>query len=972
MKNIYFLIFIIFAIVLVLLFYYFRLVDLRYSEKEIFEIRSTREDIHTVLEDGVWRIEHPNFIPQFGGDLQNTWVYPGDGLRGIRIIDSRISHERNLVYKIRHRGLICSSPAVYDRIIYFGANDGHFYAIDIDSWEEKWVVRTGRASQRKRGMHVTTGSCPPAPAMFSSPVIYDGVAYFGTAYGYAYALDIKDGNIIWKAEIPELHLANPKIYKDYLYIGSKDRHLYKLDAKTGNMVWKYKTQGEIITTPAIYEDRLFINCQERYLYAIDTEGNLCWKIDLGVPTRNSPVIYDGIVFLDSYYFFYAINVNTGREIWIAGPYKNISQCAASKGRVYFTGIDEQDSSYNYLNFYSFNVRNGKLEWKSQMRSYDKKIAAYRETRITERWDSGVSGHQLIISGNMVHSIAISNSWFKYDGKYKRSRGTIYGYPHSDPNFKHDYSFTVDNLHSPVAIYDEVIYYGAEIYAEDGCYTGLYAMQSMQDEFRWQPPHPGDWSISYPLMSENVIVLYDLIIKEKDIIQKEEDPYLDTNLYTSEFHIMAYDIQSKEEIFSGTIHTEETGPLTILNRSSATHSDKLFIEACVLRKIEREEIPSESIRISIITPSIMRKYFERQLISSAYYAFDIQTGKLIWKYEIGQKILNTPPLVYEDNIYIGSYYILDDLFDMPNNLKGSYNIFISLDSEDGKEIWKVEIIGTVLSKPLIHNDILYFGTDKGFIYAIDRFEGEILWKFHINGGISTTPALYNDIIFIGSWNWNIYAIDAQTGKGKWKYRTRGEVRGELFAHEDQLYFLSRISQKDPFSRALKGIERFIFLQSVNIRTGIEEWNYRRFHCFDNSSLNLLHSDKIYMLSTHYVTDRFYSSLKAIDLKTGTPIWKKKTEEDYKKFNFSDSFFKFFKDRIFVMSRIKRENLINYLLAMSRIKREDFIMIIDANTGEIMQTYMLIDMKLHSGLKFLIDLIADWIYSQATKHQTVRTG
>ncbi len=969
MKSRYFLLFLILAIVLVLLFYYFRLVDLSYSEKAIFKTKSTKEDIHTVLEDGVWSIEHPDFIPQFGGDLQNTGVYPGDGIRGIQKIESDLTyhigswwpyHVCKLVYKIRHKGLICSVPAVYDRIIYFGTNDGHFYAIDIDSCEEKWVVRIGSASEKKRDMYVKTDSCPPASAIFSSPVIYDDMAFFGTAYGYVYALDIKDGSIIWKAEIPGLHLANPKVYNDCLYIGSKDRHLYKLNAKTGNTAWKYETQGEITTTPAIYEDKVFINCQKGYLYAINTEGNLSWKIDMGLPTRNSPVIYEGIVFLDAYYF-HAFKSTNGREIWKAGPFSEASQCAASKGMVYFSGviIGDKDKNYRYKYLYSFIARNGKEAWKHRISSW--KIPAdtpawyilddVLETQ--EALNSEVPSKQLIISGDMIHLLSIANDWresheypyYLRSGEhfFYRGIGKIFGISENvDRHYPQDnrrgniYAYGVGGLHSPVAIYDEAMYYGAEIYDKDGCHTALYAMQSMQDEYRWQP-RPRDWSISYPMMSENIIVLYDLIAKDKDNMQKEENSYLDTNLYTAEFHIVAYDIQSKEEIYSGTYDMHETAPLTIFRRSSATHSNKLFIEAGILRKIEREEISDESVLISqkVPTPSgVSKKYSERQLISNSYYAFDIQTGMLLWKYNLGQKILNSPPLVYEDNIYIGSCYILDDLFDVPDNLKDSYNIFIALGSEDGEEIWEVEIIGNVLSKPLIYNDILYFGTDKGYVYAIDRFEGEILWKFYINGGISTTPAVYNDIIFIGSWNWNIYAIDAKTGKGKWKYRTRGEVRGELIAHEDHLYVLSRIPMKDPGSIVLKDIEHLIYLQSVNINNGIEEWNYWMFGRLNPSSLILLYSDKIYMLDAYNESGGFYGSLKEIDLKTGTVIWEKKTEdyEDYKEFRFSDSFFKFFKDRIFIMSLIKGEK---------------FIMIIDANTGETLQSCMLKDMKLHFG-------------------------
>jgi len=167
-KNRYFEIFIIFAAVLLIILSYLRFPCFRYfiraalkageNTPEIHEetipseepdnmtdntdtplsydmIKSSREEIHTVMQDGIWRIEDHDFIPQFGGDLQNTGVYPGYGIRDIQIGDGGIGsvHEGKFVYKIRYGGIINSAPAVYDRIIYFGTSDGHFYSVNIDS-----------------------------------------------------------------------------------------------------------------------------------------------------------------------------------------------------------------------------------------------------------------------------------------------------------------------------------------------------------------------------------------------------------------------------------------------------------------------------------------------------------------------------------------------------------------------------------------------------------------------------------------------------------------------------------------------------------------------------------------------------------------------------------------------------------------------------------------------------------------------
>jgi len=71
--------------------------------------------------------------------------------------------------RFRTDATIRSSPVVAGDVIYFGSDDGNLYAVDLETFEERWRFRTGGEVR-------------------SSPAIGDGVVYVGSRDGYLYAV----------------------------------------------------------------------------------------------------------------------------------------------------------------------------------------------------------------------------------------------------------------------------------------------------------------------------------------------------------------------------------------------------------------------------------------------------------------------------------------------------------------------------------------------------------------------------------------------------------------------------------------------------------------------------------------------------------------------------------------------------------------------------------------------------------------
>jgi outer membrane protein assembly factor BamB len=81
-------------------------------------------------------------------------------------------------WQFHTRGQILSSPAVAGNTVYFGSNDHHLYALDLESGAEKWKFKTeGRVA--------------------SSPAVSNGLVYFLSYDSNFYALDAATGARKW-------------------------------------------------------------------------------------------------------------------------------------------------------------------------------------------------------------------------------------------------------------------------------------------------------------------------------------------------------------------------------------------------------------------------------------------------------------------------------------------------------------------------------------------------------------------------------------------------------------------------------------------------------------------------------------------------------------------------------------------------------------------------------------------------------
>ncbi len=235
-------------------------------------------------------------------------------------------------WKFKTRARVVSSPAVAGGLIYFPSYDGWFYAVDVVTGKLKW--RFNNAGERRFAAKHIHGALPAAETMpdpfdcyLSSPVVWNGAAYFGSGDGNVYALDAKTGAVKWKFHTGDVVHASPAISGGTLFIGSWDSYFYAIDATSGKEKWRFKTgedpgihnQVGIQSSAAVAGGTVYFGCRDSNLYALDAAtGKKRWSFSTkGSWVISSPAVLNGKVYFatsDSA-LFYALDAASGRQVF---------------------------------------------------------------------------------------------------------------------------------------------------------------------------------------------------------------------------------------------------------------------------------------------------------------------------------------------------------------------------------------------------------------------------------------------------------------------------------------------------------------------------------------------------------------------------------------------------------------------------------------------------------------------------------
>lgn len=135
-----------------------------------------------------------------------------------------------------------------------------------------------------------------------------------------------------------------------------------------------------------------------------------------------------------------------------------------------------------------------------------------------------------------------------------------------------------------------------------------------------------------------------------------------------------------------------------------------------------------------------------------FCFGGKTGNLLWKssdYTNG----NSTPAYHNGILFVGGGQ--EGGYSFSNESRGS---IYALDGQTGKLIWKNDLGLGAVTTPSIAAGILYVSTTEGYIVALDEKSGKEVWRYNVGKPVTSAPVPGNGVIYFATVSGSIYALN----------------------------------------------------------------------------------------------------------------------------------------------------------------------------------------------------------------------
>lgn len=257
-------------------------------------------------------------------------------------------------------------------------------------------------------------------AVYSAPVVANGLVYVGSDDNFVYALDASTGTKRWSYKTGDTVEADPTVANRLVYVGSNDHDVYALDASSGIKRWSFDTGYAFPTAAVVANGLVYVSSiLGGALYALDaTTGDKRWSFQAD-STLAAPAVSNGIAYAGSNdHSIYAIDAITGTKKWSYQTGDRVEFKPAVAGGLVYVGSRDH-------NLYAIDAVSGKKRWSYSMGDWawsspalvnglvcigsnDHNVYALDATTGIKRWsfDTGARQPNVAAAGN--NSVYISS------------------------------------------------------------------------------------------------------------------------------------------------------------------------------------------------------------------------------------------------------------------------------------------------------------------------------------------------------------------------------------------------------------------------------------------------------------------------------------------------------------------------------------------------------------------------------------
>ena len=168
------------------------------------------------------------------------------------------------LWSFKTGGVIAASPTVVGNTIYVGSWDGYEYAIDATTGQQKWKRNVGQS------YYPNCGGFQQHMGVTSTATVANGVVYVAGGDANFYALDANSGVVLWKVFLGDpargyYNFSSPLLYNGNIYYGTASNcdnplvqgQLFQISltshtiTNTFNVVPNGQTGGGVWTSPSV-------------------------------------------------------------------------------------------------------------------------------------------------------------------------------------------------------------------------------------------------------------------------------------------------------------------------------------------------------------------------------------------------------------------------------------------------------------------------------------------------------------------------------------------------------------------------------------------------------------------------------------------------------------------------------------------------------------------------------------------------
>jgi len=211
------------------------------------------------------------------------------------------------------------------------------------------------------------------------PVVIGDTIYFGSDDGNFYALDVESGYMRWVfksgAEINSIPYAD----KDQVYFGSKDGKLYALSRETGQEIWSFQTRSQINSQVQRYDDYIIFVGDADAIYFLSPQGEEQFRINNPGWYNFTFLMADDVMYMATGPRVEQVgpyNIKKREFLWFL-DYHNIDAVwysfSAVRGDLLYMGTADIYYEGLYLGYHAYNRHTGELVW----RQYQDAISNFR-------------------------------------------------------------------------------------------------------------------------------------------------------------------------------------------------------------------------------------------------------------------------------------------------------------------------------------------------------------------------------------------------------------------------------------------------------------------------------------------------------------------------------------------------------------------------------------------------------------------